>query len=281
MAGLHHIKDEHSEKSLFRRRSITAFMLILLALVLLALRFSYLQVWKHGSFQAQADKNRIRLNVVAPSRGMIYDRNGVMLADNKPAYRLEITSEGLSRPKLRGQKRMSLDEAREKIINQLAELITITPTQKKRFLRKSRQSKSFQPVTLRLSLTEAELSRVAVNRHKLPGVEITPYLTRYYPAGKALTHVIGYVGRIDESDLNHLDADNYLANTHVGKTGVERYRENLLHGQSGFEKIEANAIITENRVKPFVHVDYLAYIWLNTSDMQNARVTHKNNIFLF
>jgi len=240
MAGLHHIKDEHSEKSLFRSRAMFAFSLILLALVLLAVRFVYLQVWKHGSFKAQADKNRIRVQVVAPSRGMIYDRNGVLLAENKPAYRLEITAERLVRPKVSG-KRISRQAALEITLAELDKLIVITPTQRQRFLRKIQQVKPFRPVSVRLSLSEAEVSRVAVNRHRLPGVEITPYLTRHYPGGEAMTHITGYVGRIDEGDLKQLDQQNYLANTHVGKTGVENFREKLLHGQSGFEKIETNA----------------------------------------
>ncbi len=240
MAGYHHIKDEHAEKSLFRSRAMFAFFLILLALVLLALRFTYLQVWKHGSFQAQADKNRIRVQVVAPSRGMIYDRNGVLLAENKPAYRLEITAERLARPKASG-KRISRQAALEITLAELEKLIVITPTQRHRFLRKIQQVKAFRPVSLRLSLSEQEVSRVAVNRHRLPGVEITPYLTRYYPGGEAMTHLTGYVGRIDEGDLKQLDQDNYLDNTHIGKTGVENYREALLHGQSGFQKIETNA----------------------------------------
>ena len=240
MRGFHHIKDEHAEKSLFRSRAVVAFLLILIALVLLAARFTYLQVWKHGSFQAQADKNRIRLQIVAPSRGMIYDRNGILLAENKPAYRLEIATERLARPRIAGN-RMPLSEALENTLSELEKLVTITPTQRKRFLRKSRQSKSFQPVPLRLSLTEEELSRVAVNRHRLPGVEITPYLTRYYSGGEAMTHLTGYVGRIDEGDLQELDQENYQANTHIGKTGVERFREGLLHGVSGFEKVETNA----------------------------------------
>jgi len=240
MRGLHHIKDEHAEKSLFRSRAMIAFILIFLALAILAARFTYLQVWKYGSFQVQADKNRIRLQTVAPSRGMIYDRNGVLLAENKPAYRLEITTERLARPKIDG-KRISLAQSRDDTLSELEKLVTITPTQRKRFLRKSQQSKSFRPVPLRLSLNEEELSRVAVNRHRLPGVEITPYLTRHYPGGKAMTHLTGYVGRIDEGDLAGLDQENYHANTHIGKTGVERYREDILHGISGFEKVETNA----------------------------------------
>ncbi|MBE9547982.1 MAG: penicillin-binding protein 2 [Proteobacteria bacterium] len=240
MSSLHHIKDEHAEKSLFRSRAKIAFFLILIALVILAARFTYLQVWKYGSFRAQADKNRIRIQTVAPSRGMIYDRNGILLAENKPAYRLEITTERLVRPRVAG-KRISLSQALDSTLDELELLVTITPSQRNRFLRVSRQSKPFQAVPLRLSLNERELSRIAVNRHRLPGVEITPYLNRYYPGGKAMTHLIGYVGRIDESELAGLDRENYQANTHIGKTGVERYREALLHGESGFEKVETNA----------------------------------------
>ncbi len=237
--SLHHIKDEHAEKSLFRRRSISAMVIVILAMSLLAARFFYLQVWEYSSLQTQSDNNRIRLQVVAPNRGLIFDRNGVSLAENQPAYRLEITPERLSR-KRPGKPRISMDEALLETLDKLEKLVAINPTQRQRLLDSWKRSKAFQAITLRLSLTAAEVGVLAVNRHQLPGVEITPYLNRYYPGGEAMTHLTGYVGRIDDNDLVGLDTDNYRANTHIGKTGIELYREKLLHGLSGYQKIETN-----------------------------------------
>ncbi len=238
--SVQHIKDEHAEKSLFKRRSIIAIIIVGLALSFLAARFFYLQVWEYRSLQIQSDNNRIRLQVIAPNRGLIIDRNGVLLAENQPAYRLEITPERLPRRDPEN-KRISIYESLDATLSELEKLVEITPVQKQRLMNSLKASKLFHAITIRLSLTAQEVGRVAVNRHRLPGVEITPYLNRYYPGGEAMTHVTGYVSRIDANDLLGFDADNYQANTHIGKTGIEQYREKLLHGTSGYQKVETNA----------------------------------------
>ena len=221
------VRDEHAELAVIGRRYRWLVVIVLAVLVLLGLRFAKLQVVDHELYASRAEDNRIRLQALPPNRGLILDRRGRVLAQNLPAYRLVIVPERT--PSLR------------ETLAELEELVEISPAQKERFERQRSRSRRFESLTLKSNLDEEEVSRLAVHRHRLPGVEIEPYLTRHYPHGNELAHVIGYVGRIDERDLQRLPVERYRGMTHVGKTGIERQYESILHGYPGYERVETNA----------------------------------------
>lgn len=221
------IKDTRQEASLFMRRALAGFGLILLALSALGARFWYLQVERHDEFQARSDSNRILTRPLAPARGLIYDRNGVLLAENVAAFRLEITPEQV--------------KDMDALLADLAATIGVNDDDIARFKALRKGKRAYQSLPLRMKLSEEDIARFAVNRWRFPGVDVVPYLTRYYPKGKEFGHLVGYVGRIDERDLQRLETSRYAGTTHVGKTGIERSYEELLHGQPGYELVEVNA----------------------------------------
>lgn len=209
-----------------RRRAIQAFVLMALALVVLGGHFAWLQVFHYDEFHTRSEANRIKTRPIVPARGLIYDRNGRLLADNVPAYRLDAVREDVG----------DLDE----MVMRLREVIELSDDEAETFIAASRARRSFQPVTIKLRLSEAEVARFAVNRHRFPGVDVVPYLNRHYPFGALLAHVVGYVGRIDSADLERVDASRYSGATHIGKAGIERYYEPRLHGEVGVEHVEVN-----------------------------------------
>ena len=221
------IKDNPGEVALFQRRAIVGFAIIVACLSVLASRFVYLQVVRHEEFSTRADQNRIKLRPIPPARGLIFDRNGVLLADNTAAFRLEVVPEKVD----------DLDA----MLESLRDVVALTDDDVKRFREQRRGRRGFQSLPLRFRLTEDEVARFSVNRWRFPGVAVVPYLTRTYPRGAEFGHLVGYVARIDEADLAKLDASRYAGTTHVGKTGIERYYEDLLHGQPGYERVEVNA----------------------------------------
>ena len=221
------IKNSVAESSQFQARALLALAAISLALLVLAGRFYWLQISQHAELLTRSDANRVKLHPVVPARGLIYDRNGELLADNVPAYRLEVV----------------LEQVKDlgATLDALAEVIPISEEERARFQETRRQHRRFQPVPLKFRLSEAQLAAFAVNRHRFPGIDAVPYLTRRYPRGDLFAHVIGYVGRIDKDELVDLDAGRYAGTTHIGKLGVERAYESRLHGDVGFEQIEVNA----------------------------------------
>ena len=221
------VKDQALEGNLFASRAMMAFLLVLLAVLMLCLRYFYLQVISHDEFSVRSASNRVRIVPVAPNRGLVYDRRGRPVAQNLPAYRLEVVPEKVE----------DLDET----ILALGEIIELPEDLLERFHSSRKQHRVFDSVPLKFNLTEEEVARFSVDRHNLPGVEVVPYLSRYYPYGALLTHVLGYVGRLDEDDMERVDQGNYRGTTHIGKGGIERYYEDRLHGASGIEKIETNA----------------------------------------
>ena len=221
------VKDDVQESQLFSNRAATAFLLIVLATLLLCLRYVYLQVVSHDEFSTRSISNRVRIVPVAPNRGLIYDRRGRPVAENLPAYRLELVPEKV--------------EDLEGTILALSRIIDLPMDAVEKFQKNRVRHRVFDSVPLKFNLNEAEVARFAVDRHKFAGVEVVPYLARHYPYGELLTHVLGYVGRLDEEDVMRVDAGNYRGTTHIGKSGIERYYEDRLHGVSGIEKIETNA----------------------------------------
>ncbi len=221
------LKDAFLESRLFLRRVTISMVVIALVLLSLLMRYTWLQVISHEELTSRSTSNRVRVVPVAPNRGQIYDRRGRLIAENIPAYRLEVVPEKVG----------DLESA----LKRLAQIVDLPPDAAEKFARDRRRYRSFDAVPLKFDLSEAEVARFAVDRHRFPGVDIVPYLSRRYPFGELLTHVLGYVGRIDEDDLAGLDAAEYRATTHIGKSGVERQYEVALHGRSGVEKIETNA----------------------------------------
>ncbi|MFW5926716.1 MAG: penicillin-binding protein 2, partial [Wenzhouxiangella sp.] len=194
---------------------------------LLGWRFAHLQLGDHELYAARAEDNRIWLRALPPNRGLILDRKGRVLAENRPAYRLVMVPERARDP--------------DAVIERLAQLVSISDDDRRRFERQRANARRFEAVIVKSDLSETEAARLAVHRHRFDGIEVEPYLTRHYPYGELMSHVIGYVGRIDRSDLQRFDGDHYRATTHMGKSGVERFHEMRLHGRAGLERVETNA----------------------------------------
>lgn len=225
------LKNTQREQHLFRLRLGVSALLVFICFGILAGRFFYLQFLKYDYYQTLAESNRISLVPIVPNRGLILDRNGVVLAHNFFVYTLEITP--------------SKVENVEDTINNISQLIEVTSSDRKRFKKLRDQSHSFESVPLRAHLTEEEAARFAVNRYRFPGVEIRSRLFRHYPQGTLGSHLIGYIGRINDVDLKTLgereDLPNYKGTDHIGKVGLEQYYERQLHGVTGFQQVEIDA----------------------------------------
>lgn len=221
------IKNARDEQLLFSGRAKQGFAIIFLLFAGLALRYFYLQVLHHDDFAARSESNRMHVQPITPNRGLIYDRRGRILAENLPAYRLELIPEEAG----------DVDAT----LHSLRELVGLSDDDLERFHKARPRYREFERIPVRFNLDEAEVARFAVNRHRFRGVEVVPYQARHYPYGAMLTHVLGYVGRIDESDLDRVEASNYRGTTHIGKTGAELFYEAELHGVSGVERVETNA----------------------------------------
>ncbi len=221
------IKDHHHESQLFANRALVAGVLVVIALGVIVLRMVHLQISSHDHFRTLSMDNRMRLEPLPPTRGLIYDAQGVLLAENLPAYTLEIIPE----------KTKDIDAT----IEALSELLPISENDIKRFQRLRKQRRRFEGVPLRLQLSEEELARFSVNSHRFPGVDIHATLLRNYPLEEQSAHVLGYVGRINEKELKRIDNSRYSGTSHIGKNGVEKAYEDLLHGQVGMQQVEVNA----------------------------------------
>jgi len=220
-------KDHLRESRIFLRRAIVAFLVMLFLLGLLMLRLFKLQVLDHDHYTTRSRENRVKLVPLPPGRGLIYDRNGVQLAQNLPAFNLEVTPAQV--PELAAG------------IEAMKSLISISNTDLKRFWRLKQQYRRFEKVPLRLRLTEEEVARFAVNRHRFPGFDVEASMVREYPLASHTAHVVGYVARISEQELQEIDTSNYSGTTHIGKNGIEKYYEDALHGRVGWQEVEVNA----------------------------------------
>lgn len=230
-------KNPHAEAEQFRRRAALGFLGVLLCLFGLGGWYFKLQVMDHDIYATRSEANRIKPRPVVPGRGMIYDRNGRLLAENVPAFRLDITPDKVK----------DMDAT----LAGLSKILALSPEDIETFNKSRKARRSFLPVTLKLRVTDEEMARFAVDRWRFPGVELEPYLTRRYPYGDLFAHIIGYVGRVDDKDLEMLGEGN-AALTHIGKSGLERYYEQQLRGKVGYEQVETNvqgrAIRTIGRV---------------------------------
>ncbi|MEQ6890136.1 penicillin-binding protein 2 [Halomonas sp. CS7] len=222
------LKNPEQELRVFRMRSLLAVLVVLVLTGLLGGRLFYLQVVQHEVYSTRSEKNRVRVEPLPPTRGLIYDRNGKLLAENRPTYNLTLVRERVD----------DLDAT----LALLVELLELPEEEAEAFRVRSRQrQRPFQPALLMSDLDEAQIARLAVNRHRLPGVEVEAQLLRYYPDAETMVHALGYVGRINAEELAGLDSGNYAGTHFIGKSGVERFYEDELHGQAGLRKVETNA----------------------------------------
>lgn len=225
------LRNVEADLARFRTRIFVFSVLVLACFAVLLLRLAYLQVWRHADLRAQAESNRTAIVPIVPNRGLIEDRNGIVLASNYSAYTLEIT------PSKAGPLEATLDA--------LAELVDISARDRRRFKKLLDESKNFESLPIRNRLTDAEVARFAAQRFRFPGVEIKARLFRSYPYGELASHVIGYIGRINASEKEKIENDddqaNYRGTEYIGKLGVEQSFERQLHGITGVEHIETSA----------------------------------------
>ncbi|MCP5325113.1 MAG: penicillin-binding protein 2 [Oceanospirillaceae bacterium] len=222
------ITDAKEERALFKRRAIIAAVFMLVMFGALVTRMVYLQVLKYDEFITKSENNRVRLQPIAPARGLIFDRNGVLLAENLPAHSLVLIPERV--PDL------------EATLNYLTDLVGVTPREREVFMKEATQwHRPFEPITLKQNLDEEQIARIAVNSFFLQGVDVEAELVRHYPYGQYLSHLLGYVGQISEKEQDNIDPINYKATKRIGKIGLERYYERMLHGEVGYQKAETNA----------------------------------------
>ena len=221
------IKDHHSERRLFIARVILTSVVAIVLLGLVIARLVQLQVFDYEHFAERSQGNRIRIEAVPPIRGLVFDRQGRILAENLPAYQLELIPEQVD----------DLDDT----LNRLARKNLIEAADIPRFLELSRSGLHFKPVTLNLRLSDEQIALFAIQRPRFPGVDFRPRLVRHYPDGEAIAHIVGYVAAMSTSDLEKVDLSRYAGTTQAGKTGVESSYETRLHGDSGYRHIVTNA----------------------------------------
>lgn len=227
MAADDAIKDHAGERRLFLLRTLVAGGILCALVALLVSRVIYLQVFEHGYYATRSKDNRLRVQVTPPVRGLIYDRQGVALADNRPAFRLEIVPEQVQNLKA--------------TLDRLSKIVDITPADRQRFHNREATTPRFRAVPIRLNLSKQEVARFEVNQSQFPGVDIRAGLTRQYPLGKVAAHLVGYVGGITARDLLKVNDKRYRGSSNIGKSGVEESYESRLHGYPGSRVVETNA----------------------------------------
>ena len=221
------LKDTRQEVNLFNRRAIILAVAIALLFGALVWRLVYLQVIQQSLYTTLSTQNQVSLIPIEPNRGLIYDRNGILLAENLPYYSLDYV----------------LDKARyaKDTLQRLKQIIPISPEEQTEFFKQLQQRRRFEPVPIKTRLTEAEIAKFYLNQWRFKDVTIHTRLLRHYPFGPAFTHVLGYMGRINQQELGELDATNYSATNFIGKLGIEKYYEDILHGIVGNEQVETDA----------------------------------------
>lgn len=221
------LKDPHLEARIYSARTVAAIALVLALLAVVLARYYALQITEYETYKTQSERNRVQLQPLPPKRGLIFDRNGLLLADNRPSYILSVVRERVA----------DLDATLE----ELKSLVPISESDLERFAKKRGRSRPYEAVPLRFRLTEDERAVLAVNRYRLPGVVVEAQLLRHYPHGELFSHALGYVGRINEREAFELDETDYRGTFHVGKVGVEKFYEDILHGDVGYQNVETNA----------------------------------------
>jgi len=224
------IRNLNAENTLFMRRALLAFTGVIILLLILFSNLFQIQINLYDDYQTRANGNRIKLIPVAPNRGLIYDRNGVLLAENKPVHSLELIPEQI--------------KSIEQTLSTIATIIELSESEQTNFLKSVKSQRRFKSITLKNQLTSSQVAKISVNLHQLPGVSIDARLKRFYPYGPSLTHVLGYVARITKKEQANISANDeetmYAATHDIGKQGIEKYYQRLLHGTPGHQEVEVN-----------------------------------------
>jgi penicillin-binding protein 2 len=227
MPVLFRLKDHFKENRLYLSRSVAVMVGATILLSVLVCRLFYLQVYHHATYVTLARNNQVRMISIAPTRGLIFDRNGVLLADNIPDFSLEISP--------------NMVKDLDGLIERLAKIIKISEADIKSFHKQRRYKGRFERVAVRNKLTEEEVAAFSIEKYKFPEVDIHANLTRMYPFGEAFAHVLGYTGLLSEHDLAHIDPAKYRGTNVIGKYGIEKFYENTLRGNAGYEQVETDA----------------------------------------
>ncbi|WP_431474760.1 penicillin-binding protein 2 [Marinobacter sp. KM021] len=221
-------KDTAAERRLFQRRAVAMLVFVLLMMIGLLARMYQLQIVEHEIYTTLSDKNRVQVQSVPPPRGLVYDRNNLLLAENRPVFSLTLVPERVA--------------GMEATLARLSEILDIAEEDIERFKRRLREPRRpFQEMPLSYDLGEEEIARMAVHRHEFPGVEVRAELVRYYPHSELTAHALGFVGRINREELQRIDPVNYAGTNYIGKSGIERFYEQVLHGTVGYQHVETNA----------------------------------------
>jgi penicillin-binding protein 2 len=222
------LNDHDKDARLIRRRALVGAAAVFLLIGLLVARLYYLQVVQYEYHSTLSENNRVHVQPVPPTRGLIFDRNGVIIADNRPSFSLTLSRERAG--------------DWQQVLDVIVEVLELSEDERALFEKRVRQGRRpFEPVPVLFELSEEQIARIAVNQFRLPGVEVSAQLVRHYPQGEHFAHSVGYVGRINEAELKGLDPVAYSGTHHIGKTGIERFYEAQLHGEVGYEEVETNA----------------------------------------
>ncbi|WP_029652992.1 penicillin-binding protein 2 [Marinobacter daepoensis] len=221
-------KNTAAERRLFQRRAMVVLVFVVILMAGLLARMYQLQIVEHDIYTTLSDKNRVQVQSVPPPRGLVYDRNNVLLAENRPVFSLTVVPERVG--------------DMEEMLARLSEILDIADEDLERFERRLREPRRpYQAIPLNYDLDEGEIARMAVHRHQFPGVEVEAELVRYYPHSELTAHALGFVGRINREELQRIDPVNYAGTNYIGKSGIERFYEEALHGQVGYQHVETNA----------------------------------------
>ena len=222
------LKDHEKDARLVRSRVVVGAIVVVALICALIVRLYYLQVVQYEYHSTLSENNRVHVRPLPPPRGLIFDRNGVVIADNRPSFSLTMTRER--------------SKGWQQELDVVVEILELTPEDRALFEKRMKQGRRpFEPVPILFELNEEQIARIAVNQFRLPGVEVDAQLVRHYPQGAHFAHSVGYMGRINEKELKTLDPVSYSGTHHIGKTGIERFYEAELHGQVGYEEVETNA----------------------------------------
>ncbi|NVJ51759.1 MAG: penicillin-binding protein 2 [Gammaproteobacteria bacterium] len=221
------LKNQFKEIAIYRNRMMVSLLIVMGLMILLIVWVANLQISHYEKYRTESDNNRIRVLPVAPTRGLIYDRNGIILAENRSVYSIEIVPEQV--------------KDIESTVQRLSQLLDFDEDDATRFFQELKRTRErFKKIPLKSKLSEQQVARFSVNRHAFPGVSIEARLVRYYPYGEVLSHALGYVGRINDRELQQIDSENYRATRHIGKVGLEKYYETQLHGTIGSQRVESD-----------------------------------------
>ncbi len=260
------VGDYSSDSRRFKHRANVAGLICVLMVLGLFLRLAKLQIVDYAHFSDLSENNRVRLMALPPNRGLIFDRNGLILAENRPTFHLELIPEQID----------DLDAT----LKGLSEIVSLSERDVSEFRKALRTHRSFESISLRTRLDDVEVARLAVNRHRFPGMDISARLTRHYPQGSAAVHAVGYVGRINEKELETIDQGNYRGTSHIGKTGLERFYEDELHGTVGHQNVEVNAegrvLSVVDKVPPVPGNDLILSLDIELQKVAEAALGERN-----